>query len=50
MWDQLVSGTHWSVTPKQGRCSDQPYLIGGEITNDEGDTNVFPSSSRVDWW
>ena len=50
MWDLLVSGTHWSVTPKQGRCSGQPYLASSKITDDEGDTNVFPSSSRVDWW
>jgi len=41
--------THTSVTPGQGRLSGQPYLTDGEITSDEGDTNMLPSSSRVGW-
>ena len=49
-WGPLVSMTHASVTPGKGRRSDQPYLTDGKITDDEGDTSMFPSSSRVGWW
>ena len=49
-WGPLVSWTHTSVTPEQRRCSGQPYLTGGEITGDDYDINVFPSSSHVGWW
>ena len=49
-WGLLVSRTHASVIPEQRRCSGQPYLTGGEITDDDGDTNVFHSSNRVGWW
>jgi len=46
----LVSRTHMLVTPEQRRCSDQPYLTGGDTIGDDCDTNVFLSSSRVDRW
>ena len=45
-----TDGARWSVTPGQGRRSGQPYLTGGEITGDEGDTNMFPTTSHVSWW
>ena len=36
--------------PRQRRHFRQPYLTSGEITGNEGDANMFPSSSHVDWW
>ena len=42
---RLTDGARWSVIPRHGRRSGQPYLAG-----DKGDTNMFPSSSRVGWW
>ena len=47
---RLTDGARWSVILRQGRRSSQPYLTGGKITGDDGDTNMFPSSSRVGWW
>ena len=49
-WGPLISRTHASVTLEQGRCFGQPYLTGGEINGDDGDTNVFPTTRRVGWW
>ena len=49
-WGPQVSRTHASVIPEQGRCSVQPYLASGEITSDDGDTYVLPTSSHVDRW
>ena len=49
-WGPLVSRTHTSVTPEQRRCSGKPYLDGDEITDDDCDTNMFLSSSRIDRW
>ena len=46
----LVSRTHASAIQKQRRCSDQPYLTGNENTGDDGDTNVFPTTTRIGWW
>ena len=47
---RLTDGARWSVTPGQGRHSGQPYLTSGEITGDEGDTNMFPTSGHVGGW
>ena len=49
-WGPLVSRTHPSATLEQRRCSDQRYLVDSEITGDDGDTYVFPTSSCVDRW
>ena len=49
-WGPLVSRTHASAIQKQRRCSGQPYLAGGEITGDDDDTNVFPTTSCIGWW
>ena len=49
-WGPLVSRTHALAIQKQRRCSSQPFLAIGEITGDDGDTNVFPTPSHVGWW
>ena len=49
-WGSVDSRTHTSVTREQSRCSGHLYLIGGEITSDDGDTYVLPTSSHVDRW
>ena len=47
---RLTDGARWSVISRQGRHSGQPYLASGGITDDDGDTNMFPPSSYVGWW
>ena len=49
-WGPLVSRTHASAIQKQRRYSGQAYVTGGEITGDDSDTNVFPTTSHVGWW
>ena len=43
-WGPLVSRTHASATPGLGKCSGEPNL-----TSNDGNTNVFPTTSRVGW-
>ena len=47
---RLTDGAYWSMIPGQGRRCSQPYLAADKITGNEGDTNMFPSSSHVDRW
>ena len=47
-WGPLGIRTHASATPpEQRRFFGQRYLTGGEITGDNGDTNVLPVISRT---